>query len=47
MKLASGEKAILVASEPMSDEPYWKLIPNKHLIVIDQNLNIEKIPLRT
>ena len=34
MKLARGERIILVASEPMSDEPYWKPILDKHLVVI-------------
>lgn len=43
MKLARGERAILVASEPMSDEPYWKPIPNKHMVVVDPNLSIELI----
>ena len=47
MKLACGERAVLVASEPMSNEPYWKPIPNKHLIVIDPNLNIELITVET
>jgi len=43
MKLALGERAVIVASEPMSDEPYWTLIPNKHMVVVDPNLNIELI----
>jgi len=44
-KLSRGEKAVIVASEIMSDEPYWKPIPNKHLLVIDENLNVNLIPL--
>jgi len=43
MKLASREKAMLIASEPMSDEPHWKLIPNKHLAIINSNLKIKII----
>ncbi len=43
MKLASGEKAVIVASEIMSNEPYWRLIPNKHLALIDRDLNVELI----
>lgn len=45
MKLARGEKAVIIASEPMSDEPHWELIPNKHLVVIDPNLTLELIPI--
>ncbi len=44
-KLARGEKAVIVASEPMSDEPYWELVPNKHLVVIDANLNVKLISM--
>lgn len=40
-KLAHGEKAIIIASEPMSDEQYWKLIQNKHLAIVNKSLNIE------
>ena len=43
MKLTHGEKAVIIASEPMSDEPYWRLIPNKHLAIVDSNLNIRLI----
>ncbi|ADV65140.1 class II glutamine amidotransferase [Desulfurococcus mucosus] len=47
MKLAYRERAVLVASEPMSDEPYWNPIPNKHLIVVNSGLDIELIPMKT
>ena len=40
LKLSRGEKAIIIASETMSDEKYWNLIQNKHLIIIDKSLNI-------
>ncbi len=46
-KLAHGEKAVVIASEPMSDEPYWKPIPNKHLVIISPSLNVELIPIKT
>jgi len=46
MKLVHGEKAVIIASEPMSDEPYWKQIPNKYLAVVDRDLNIELKPLK-
>jgi len=45
MKLSSGEKAVIVSSEAMSDEPYWKPLPNKSLIVVDRKLSIELVPL--
>ena len=45
VKLARREKAVIIASEPMSDEPCWELIPNKHLVVVDSNLNMKLIPL--
>ena len=41
LKLARGEKAAIIASETMSDERYWNLLPNKHLIVLDKDLNME------
>ena len=47
MKLTRGEKAVIIASEPMSDEPYWKPIPNKHLVIISPNLNVKLIPIKT
>jgi glutamine amidotransferase len=42
MKLASGEKAIIVASEKLTKEP-WESIPNKHMLIIDENLNAELV----
>jgi glutamine amidotransferase len=42
MKLASGEKAIIVASEKYTKEP-WEYIPNKHMLIIDARLNTELI----
>ena len=44
MKLARGERAVLVASEPMSDELYWKPILNKHMVAAaSPSLSIELI----
>jgi predicted glutamine amidotransferase len=42
MKLASGEKAIIVASEKLTKEP-WEEIPNKHMLIINARLNTELI----
>jgi len=41
-KLAKGEKAALVASEPLTEEP-WEKIPNKHLLVVGEDLETELI----
>jgi len=45
MKLARGERAVIVASETMSNETYWRQVPNKHLVIVDKNLNIELKPV--
>jgi glutamine amidotransferase len=44
MKLARGEKAILVASEPLTEEELLE-IPNKRMLVIDGSLRTEVIDL--
>jgi len=45
-KLSRGERAVLIASEPMSDEPFWKEVPNEHLVVVDEGLNVKVLPLK-
>jgi predicted glutamine amidotransferase len=45
VKLARGEKAVVIASEPMTEEEEWKLIENGHLIVVDADLNIKDVDL--
>jgi glutamine amidotransferase len=42
MKLASDERAVIVASERLTKES-WETIPNKHMIIIDESLNTELI----
>jgi len=44
MKLARGEKAILAASEPLTEEELLE-IPNKRMLVIDRSLRTEVIDL--
>jgi len=44
-KLSRGEKAVVIASEIMSDEPYWEPIPNKYLAVVNKNLDIKLEPI--
>jgi glutamine amidotransferase len=43
-KLAVGEKAVLVASEPLTEEP-WEEVPNKHLLIADESLNTELVEI--
>jgi len=39
-KLAHGEKAVLVASEPLTEEN-WLEIPNKHMLIVDKDLSVK------
>lgn len=34
------DNAVLVVSEKLSDGPEWTLIPNNHLVMVEQNLNV-------
>ena len=43
-KLARGERAILVASEPLTEEE-WLEIPNEHMLVIDRDLKTKLIEI--
>jgi glutamine amidotransferase len=45
MKLASGEKAIIISSEKLTEEP-WETIPNRHMLIVEENLNTELIEIR-
>jgi glutamine amidotransferase len=40
MKLASGEKTIIISSEKLTEEP-WDIIPNRHMLIVDGNLSTE------
>jgi predicted glutamine amidotransferase len=42
MKLAAGEKAIIVASEKLTEEE-WGEIPNKHMLIIDRDLSTKLV----
>jgi len=44
MKLARGEKAILIASEPLTKEG-WLEIPNKHLLIVNEDLTIKSLKI--
>jgi glutamine amidotransferase len=44
MKLARGERAVLVASEPLTEEG-WREIPNKHLLIVNEDLSVELLKI--
>jgi glutamine amidotransferase len=35
-----GEGAVIVASEPLSSDPGWELVPVNHLVVIESDLSV-------
>jgi ergothioneine biosynthesis protein EgtC len=37
--------AVIVASEPLSTDPGWELVPVNHLVVIDQNRAVTIVPV--
>ncbi|MCC6054856.1 MAG: class II glutamine amidotransferase [Thermosphaera sp.] len=43
-KLAHGERAVLVASEPLTEEN-WLEIPNKHMLIVDKDLSVKLIEM--
>ena len=43
-KLAHGEKAVLVASEPLTEEN-WLEIPNKHMLVVGRDLSAKLVEM--
>ena len=44
MKFVKGEKAVIIASERMTEEN-WRPIENRHLIVVDEDLSLKFIDL--
>lgn len=40
------DHAVLVVSEKLSDGPEWTLIPNNHLVMVEQNLNVRVRPIK-
>ncbi len=44
-KLARGERAVIIASEIMSDEPHWVPLPNRSLLVVDSRLRYNIVKL--
>jgi predicted glutamine amidotransferase len=44
MKSAYEEKAVIIASERMTEED-WELIENRNLIIIDKNLSVKLLSI--
>jgi len=40
------DHAVLVVSEKLTDGPQWTLIPNNHLVMVEQNLNVRIRPIK-
>ena len=45
-KLKEGEKAVLIASEPLTYDEAWLKIPNKTLVIINSDLKTKIIKIR-
>ena len=45
-KLKKGEKAVLVASEPLTEDEAWLKIPNKTLVIINSDLKTRIIKIK-
>jgi predicted glutamine amidotransferase len=45
MKLATGEKAVVVALKPLTEEEPWVEVSNNHLLVVNRNLNIKLVEI--
>ena len=41
------DHAVLVVSEKLTDGPEWTLIPNNHLVMVEQNLNVRVRAIKT
>ncbi len=43
MKLAMGERAVLVASEPLTRDEEWILLDNQSLLVVEPDLTVSRV----
>lgn len=42
---SSTSTAVIVASEPLSQDNGWQAVPENHLVSIDESLHIESVPI--
>ncbi|MEM7356823.1 MAG: hypothetical protein AAF657_38770, partial [Acidobacteriota bacterium] len=40
----SGSGAVIVASEPLSKDAGWEPVPENHLVLVDQDLQVDVAP---
>ena len=40
-----GREAVIVASEPLSDDPGWRRVEVNHLVVVGEDLSVEQRPI--
>ncbi len=38
-------ETVLVASDPLNEEPGWEPVPRNHMLVIDPNHTVRLVPL--
>jgi predicted glutamine amidotransferase len=38
-------RAILIASEPLTDEAHWSEVPPNHMVLIDRELAVRVVPV--
>ncbi len=36
-----GQRAVLVASEPLGERAPWTVVPPNHLVLVDENQGVE------
>ena len=41
-----GNRAVIVASEPLSEDAGWQPIAPNHLIIVDEDLQVEQRPIQ-
>ncbi len=42
---SEGNDAVIVASEPLSDDPGWQRVAPKHFVVVHEDLHVEQRPI--
>ncbi|MHC4091791.1 MAG: class II glutamine amidotransferase [Planctomycetota bacterium] len=40
-----GHDAVIVASEPLSPDPGWRAVPENHMVLVREDLQVEQRPI--
>ena len=40
-----GRGAVIISSEPLSDDPGWQAIPFNHLVMVNEDLTVSQRPI--